>query len=401
MNTNNTITFFGPPGTGKTFRLIQCVELQMEKNVLPRKISYLAFTKKAATESINRIQEIFHVPRSNFPYFRTIHSFAFRQLSVQREQVIGPKQLQEFGNEYGVEMSGYYDVQEDEFESRYQGYRKGDRIMFIDGLSRITGREIENIMSELELDMELGSIEIRAVAEAYQKWKTVHGLIDYTDMLEQFVERGTVPELDIVIVDEAQDLSPLQWKVIEKITENVKLVYLAGDDDQAIYRWAGADVDRFIDIPGTNRVLDQSYRTPKKIQDLANNVINRVKHRKDKEWSPRKDEGNVFHVGSSQFIEREISNGGEWLILSRNRKFLSAWKHLDEPPRVRVSTIHSAKGGEADNVVLIPDITPRVFNWLQSPDGYDDECRVFYVGITRARNNLYVMEPVTTRNFDI
>ena len=55
-------------------------------------------------------------------------------------------------------------------------------------------------------------------------------------------------KLKVMFVDEAQDLSPLQWKMYD-LKSNSDDVYLAGDDDQAIYTWAGVDVNRFIKEP--------------------------------------------------------------------------------------------------------------------------------------------------------
>ena len=66
-------------------------------------------------------------------------------------------------------------------------------------------------------------------------------------MLEQFLIKGDIPTLDVMFVDEAQDLSPLQWAVVRKLAERAKRIYVAGDDDQAIYKWAGADVDYLIE----------------------------------------------------------------------------------------------------------------------------------------------------------
>jgi DNA helicase-2/ATP-dependent DNA helicase PcrA len=64
---------------------------------------------------------------------------------------------------------------------------------------------------------------------------------------------------------------------------------------------------------------------------------------------------------------------------------------ITKEPRIRLSTIHAAKGGEATNVVLLTDITTRVYKtYQQNPD---DENRVFYVGLTRAKENLYLIEP--------
>ena len=52
------------------------------------------------------------------------------------------------------------------------------------------------------------------------------------------------------MVDEAQDLTPLQWDMVVKIASAVDRVYIAGDDDQAIYEWNGADVNLFQTFPG-------------------------------------------------------------------------------------------------------------------------------------------------------
>ena len=53
----------------------------------------------------------------------------------------------------------------------------------------------------------------------------------------------------MIFIDEALDLSPLQWKLYDILKQKSKDVYLAGDDDQAILHWAGADVSRFINEP--------------------------------------------------------------------------------------------------------------------------------------------------------
>ena len=61
-------------------------------------------------------------------------------------------------------------------------------------------------------------------------------------MIEAFNVSKLCPKYDVVFIDEAQDLSPIQWKMVDILRKNSKYVILAGDDDQAIYGWAGADV---------------------------------------------------------------------------------------------------------------------------------------------------------------
>ena len=73
------------------------------------------------------------------------------------------------------------------------------------------------------------------------------------------------------------------------------------------------------------------------------------------------------------------------------RKMRANGEELNKPPRILLSTIHGVKGGEADNVVLLTDLS------LNTQKGYernpDDENRLFYVGATRAKENLHIIEP--------
>ena len=67
-------------------------------------------------------------------------------------------------------------------------------------------------------------------------------------MLELFLHRDLCPKLEVVFIDEAQDLSPIQWEMVRRLEERSKICYVAGDDDQAIFRYAGADVEQFVRI---------------------------------------------------------------------------------------------------------------------------------------------------------
>ena len=70
---------------------------------------------------------------------------------------------------------------------------------------------------------------------------------------------------------------------------------------------------------------------------------------------------------------------------------------LDDKPRIEVSTIHASKGGERDNVMLLTDLTRKADAeyWRQR----DQERRVFYVGMTRARNTLNIVRSQSDREF--
>ena len=82
--------------------------------------------------------------------------------------------------------------------------------------------------------------------------------------------------------------------------------------------------------------------------------------------------------------------------------FINALKNgekLTKEPRIKVSTIHSTKGGEADNVVLCTDMAHRTYQEFLNNE--DDEHRVWYVAVTRAKENLFILTPKTSRAYPI
>jgi superfamily I DNA/RNA helicase len=78
-------------------------------------------------------------------------------------------------------------------------------------------------------------------------------------------------------------------------------------------------------------------------------------------------------------------------------------EELSKPARVKLSTIHAAKGGEATNVLMILDNTKKIREAVdKSEDKHDEEHRVWYVGVTRTKQNLYIMTPQREdRSYDI
>jgi superfamily I DNA/RNA helicase len=69
------------------------------------------------------------------------------------------------------------------------------------------------------------------------------------------------------------------------------------------------------------------------------------------------------------------------------------------PPKVTLSTIHGAKGTECDNVVVCPDLSARAYEEMQKNP--DDEARVFYTAVTRAKETLYILSPKSRHYYDL
>ena len=479
----------GPPGTGKTTTLLNKVDEYLKKTE-PDKVGYFAFTQKAAYEARDRAIKKFNLTEDDLPYFRTLHSLAFRRLGIKKENVMQRRHYKDLGEKLGFPVN--YAVYENDHNGIFTTDSEYLRIINLAKLRNITPEQQFNLN---EHNQDLERDKLRIIANELERYKKEHGLIDFNDMIMQFVKSDRSPKFDVVFIDEAQDLSNMQWDMAKTIWNKTEDSFIAGDDDQAIFRWAGADVDSFIAQKGLMMPLQQSYRIPAKVHNLAMGLINRVKKRIDKSWSPRTHEGALSRYDDFEQVDM---SSGEWLVLARTKymldqleptlylngyyyqnkfrktrehklhvaavdwenlrqgqllkydqlenisSYIDSWDNknmkgmakesfygidqlkkdyglnvdsvwfeafngapsrdvsylrkmrkngekLNEAPRITLSTIHGAKGGEAENVVLLTDLS---FNTMRSYEkNPDDENRLFYVGATRTKEHLHIIRP--------
>ena len=126
-------------------------------------------------------------------------------------------------------------------------------------------------LKEHTQDVEFNKLKI--IANELERYKKEYNLVDFNDMILNFIKSNASPNFDVVFIDEAQDLSLMQWDMVKTIWNRTADNYIAGDDDQAIFKWAGADVDSFITLQGKFINLTQSYRIPAKIHEIAMKII--------------------------------------------------------------------------------------------------------------------------------
>jgi DNA helicase-2/ATP-dependent DNA helicase PcrA len=290
----------------------------MSNGVPSDRIGFMTFTKRGVEEAVSRAADKFNLPRAQFRYFNTLHSAAFRQLGLHSDQVLTGKRMLEFGEAHGLNLHGGLSSD----DGTYSSFFGDDLILFLENYSRITREPLEKVLNEYSFALP-DHVHTWRIIKEFREYKKEQGLFDFTDMIEEFIKQNDPPRLEALIIDEGQDLSKMQWEMVEQLARHVKRLYVAGDDDQTIFTWAGAS-EHFIHMTGTVQQLQQSYRVPSKVHKLANRIISRIHNRRDKSWQPRDAEGSYETVVGISELDSGILDPelGSVMMLARTAKLL-------------------------------------------------------------------------------
>lgn len=314
----NATLVFGPPGCGKTHFLLSKVRDALASGVHPSRIVFVGFTRKAIREAIDRACAEFGLTEKDLPFFRTLHSLAFRGLGLNVGDMMGADDYRILGRDLGLVLT----MKAASFDDgtpmpQYDG--NGARYLFLEARARYRGVTLDQEFREAR-DYDVHYPLLVKVQRSLEAYKQAMGKFDFVDLIERYIADCDTPYADLVIVDEAQDLNNMQWQMVRKIFETSDHGYIAGDDDQAIYRFAGADVQEFISMSQNKIVLDQSYRLPRKVWDLSTQITKRIKVREPKVFKPREEEGSLQYHLSWDTIP--FDNGEPFTVMTRVNNFM-------------------------------------------------------------------------------
>ena len=329
-DSDTTVTrLFGGPGSGKTTALLDRVDGLLERDdVTIRDILVVSYTRAAAAEVRDRLAERLDVsPRSLKGNVATMHAKAYELLDLSRGDVVGEDDKQAFCEEYGVE-----------FEDEYGGAGRrtarsttiGNKIIATSQWLQRTRRDVADwydvpfqwnveevrLPPDVDPNAQEGNkytptwpsdddrIDVPEVIRAWRSYKGEHGLVGFADMLERVKQRSLVPHVDYLVIDEFQDITTLQYDVYEEWKPHMDRVLVAGDDDQVVYAWQGADPNLLLDADrDEDEILPNSYRLPSRVLSVVNQEIRHIDTRQEKDLRPRKEGGTVEGIDSPSMLD--------------------------------------------------------------------------------------------------
>lgn len=443
----------GPPGTGKTFTLINIVRDYVDLGVQTEKIAFLAFTNNAADEARKRVLEAFpEKSRMDFPHFCTLHKLATNLGGLMGKGILDSEMLNQFDPNIHKEVVWMKQGEPQSAEERpehtalsIQSFARGRCIpleqAIVDGNFSVIGdSKFEEILKQYFFQQHGRVVNVdgfemlKMYLAEYNRFKLKRNLADFDDVIDNAQDESfvnNIPEFDLLIVDEAQDLSDLQWSFVRRLIDKAKKVVVAGDDDQAIMVPFGASPSAFLRFEGTPLLLKQSRRVSKAAHEyVMNNVMETLKSRftdrLEKEWFPAKRAGEVatdieklvrrtgeqtesikptlskVRISLTDLLSKVAeTQDEEWLLMAPTKKtclaISSGLKQLGVPhfhrnqpvlnadrsaSAIRVMTIHTSKGDEAENAAM-------VISSLGDMKMIDADPRLVYVAQTRAKSLLY------------
>ncbi|MDF1561948.1 MAG: ATP-dependent helicase [Deltaproteobacteria bacterium] len=325
----HTTVFLGPPGTGKTTRLVAVVADLQRRGVPLARTAFLTFTVAAAKEAVDRLN-LCAAEEEPPPWFCTIHAAAKRILKVLHPAIMDAEQWLEFGHLHGYEFTPGIWSKRGVVEGGSRRMTRHDELRYVYGWGRARGLNLRRCLAICPTVVD--RFDAAVFAQRVERFKADRDLVDFHDLLFDVLASGTQLPVTALIIDEAQDLSPLQAQVVEQWAACCEEVYVAGDDDQAIFGFQGGDASwlRRCAEGGHVEVLGQSHRVPHAAHQIAGQIIRSNRTRIPKRYEPTDSPGTVEVMTLDEALG-SLDGQQPTLVLARNWLFLrGAAKQLIE-----------------------------------------------------------------------
>ena len=299
----------GPPGTGKTHKWLKNKYVDLLKKYPWDRIVILSHTNTAADEiikAVNKLPELKNVPDTNLQdQICTIHSyFRAEYLNIKKYE-------REDHKVFCKENSGMNIVKKNtpwdkhplyEFISHAHG--KGYDLTSDVELEKYWALCERSRYQNYRLQGEGGILELKKQYDKYRE-NPEHRRVSFVDMIDNFRFKSEIPkDIDVLIVDEAQDCSKPQIHALQIAATHAKEFIFIGDADQTIHEYAGSDPEYFYQLANTEEAkaneLTEGLRCGQTINKICKNIIKPVWKDKGKlserTWTPTDVVGNSYYI---------------------------------------------------------------------------------------------------------
>jgi superfamily I DNA/RNA helicase len=453
INPNKHILCIAGAGTGKTTVLTKRIEFLIKKqNINPQKILAITFTRKAKKEMKNKLTQSNlenTVTIETFNSFcekilkkhtQLIYDKPVRVINYKDKIIMIKKALQKINMNHDQAIDLYFTKSQKNGKTKEQllNIFRND-CFFIRDYFKFKHKKIDETSFEYTRTDHKKNLQMMiAVCRYIDAYMKKNGLRDFADQLIDTLtlfekQPQIIPEFDHILIDEYQDINSTQIKLID--TLKTKNLFCVGDPRQSIYGWRGSDIKYILNFeekhPKSEIItLQKNYRSEENLVKLINTSI---QHMKLPDLKPNlKPQKNIYlkklqtEEQEYQYITNKIKQtktpNKEIFVLARTNKQLNKIseylkkqkiKHITRSNEIQktkktpqkntvtLATIHAIKGMEAEEVFITG------CNNLNFPckgsehpvismvkiDEYDkeeEERRIFYVAISRAKKTLHL-----------
>ena len=297
---------FGRPGTGKTHTIQALINayLSSGERAGANSIMYLTYSKSMARAAAVK----FGLPQGTM--VGTFHSIMSKYLgwkvnnhNSDESDFLTSEDINSFASKYGLDVNEKYQSSDYEQEGQENFSQLMQAYSYVK--NTLGKRKISEVFDTDRFDPDF-------IIDRYEKMKEDTGRHDYTDILTHSLDLIFDP-IKLLIIDEAQDLTPLMWKIVGRIERFAETTVLAGDDMQNIYSFRGASSAEFILNRNSSRIfhLEKSYRLPMSIKKISDIIADKVPIHEEIEFDHNGTEGKVFRWSVDDFLKLD---GEKWIL---------------------------------------------------------------------------------------
>lgn len=309
------------PGAGKTTMLLERINI-LKDNIDPRKILSLTFSKTQAMD----MQKRYLGPKTNF---MTIHAFCYliiRNFYKRENKKVNILESEDLYNKYTLVKQIYFDINNKKMSSEdlkdffaHVGYMKNS----MGDISYLENSQVKNI---------------EKIYLAYESFKKENSYIDFDDMQaialklleDEHLLKSVKNKYKYIQLDEGQDTSLIQFKILEKIVYPENNLMVVADDDQSIYSFRAASPDYLLDFrktyPNSKIItMDENHRSQANIVIGAGDFIKQNQNRFKKHLFTKKSPTNPIRLANLRnskdaykYIIKNLDPSKSTAILYRN-----------------------------------------------------------------------------------